>query len=450
MQKALISFILSLALFGLAAVSPAEQTALTLRDAIGLGLKSNPELRAFHNSVYAEKEGIGAAKSALLPKITLEERFMRTTNPTFAFSSKLNQERFAQADFAIQNLNNPAAINDYQTSISVEQPLFVKKAYVGLKMAREEYSARLEDLSRKKEEVAFNIVRTYLSVNTASEFVEVSKKGVEDAKEHLRIAQLRYDSKLGLYSDVLRASTGLTGAEQRLVSAEKNLLVAKRALGLLLGLSEPVAASEEPKALALKEIDYYKNASLARNDVKSLEKHYENARNNIDLARSDYFPVVGIGGSYQINDHAVPLGSEGESWTVTAFLRWNIFDGTLRSHETSRANYKAAEAREYLDGLRKSVSFRVYEAYLRAEEARKNLELAASALATAEEGARLVTLRYENSLSPVIELLDAQLSLDNARSASAAGKNEYMSALAALSYESGTIFNDLDIAASAD
>lgn len=450
MRKVLISLILTLTLLGTTGPASAEVKSVTLREAIELGLKDNPELKAFRNSVYAEKENIGVARSGLLPKITFEERFMRTTNPTFAFSSKLNQERFAQADFAIQDLNNPAAINDYQTSISVEQPLFVRKANVGLKMAKEEYSASLVDFTRKKEEVVFNIVRTYLMVNTAREFVGVANKGIEDAKEHLRLATLRYDSGLGLYSDVLRASTGLTEAEQKLVSAGKSLNVAMRALGLLLGLSESVAAAEVSERFVLKDMDYYENGSLTRNDVRSSEKRYENARNNIDLAKSDYFPVLGIGGSYQVNDHRAPLGAEGDSWTVSAFLRWNVFDGTLRRYETSRANYKAAEAREYLEGLKKSVSFRVYSAYLGAVEAQKNLELAEKALKTAEEGARLVKLRYENSLSPVIDLLDAQLSLDNARANLTARKNDSLTAIANLYYESGTIFEDLDIKASAD
>lgn len=450
MRKVIFTLILALSLPGTALRASAEIRSVTLGEAIEEGLRDNPGIKAFQNSVYAEKENIGVARSTLLPKITFEERFMRTTNPTFAFSSKLNQERFAQSDFAIQNLNNPAATSDYQTSVSVEQPLFVRKANVGLKMAREEYSASLVDLTRKKEEVAFNIVKTYLMVETAGEFVEVAKKGVEDAEEHLRLATLRYDSKLGLYSDVLRASTGLTGAEQRLVSAEKDLNVGRLALGLLMGLSEPVASKGAPDGFVIRNIDYYRNGSLSRNDIKSLEKRYENARNGIDLARADYFPVLGVGGSYQVNDHRAPFGTEGDSWTVSAFLRWNIFDGTLRRYETSKAGYKAAEVREHLEGLKKSVSFRVYSAYLGAVEAQKNLELAGKSLKTAEEGARLVKLRYENSLSPLVDLLDAQLSLDNARAGYTARKNALLTAIANLSYESGTIFEDLGIKASSN
>ena len=60
-------------------------------------------------------------------------------------------------------------------------------------------------------------------------------------------------------------------------------------------------------------------------------------------------------------------------------------------------------------------AFQVFESFLGVEEAGKNSELAKSALVTAEEGQRLVRIRYENSLSPLVDLLDAQMSLDQAR-----------------------------------
>lgn len=429
-----------------ASVSPAfAERTLTLIDALELGLKGNPELRAMTSSVEAGKDDIGIARSNLLPKIVFEERFMRTTNPTFAFSSKLNQERFSSSDFAIESLNHPQAINDFQTSVTIEQPLYVRKANIGLEMARKEYSAKREDLSRKKEEVALNIFKTFIMVNTSAGFVTVAEKGIEDAKEHLRLANARYDTGLGLYSDVLRASTALTEAEQRLISARKNNSVSKRALGLLLGLSEDVNISGMLPELPYNTINYYNDASSERRDVKSLSTRYENARNNIELARSDYFPMLGLGGSYQLNDHNHPLGAEGDSWQVSAFLRWNIFDGTQRKYESSKARHKANEAFEYLNGLKKAVSYKVYEAYLGVEEAKKNSELSSSAVKTAEEGERLIRVRYENSLSPIIDLIDASLSLDNARANLVSKTNEYLLSLANLSYESGLILKDLDV-----
>jgi outer membrane protein TolC len=128
-----------------------------------------------------------------------------------------------------------------------------------------------------------------------------------------------------------------------------------------------------------------------------------------------------------------------------AFLRWDLFNGMKREHERSRAKYKVNETEEYLQGVKKAVSFKVFSAYLSVEEARKNLELSGAALKSAEEGTRLVKVRYEKALSPLVDLLDAQVSLDNARASAVARENEYRMAIAALSYESGTLFRDLHI-----
>jgi outer membrane protein TolC len=55
-------------------------------------------------------------------------------------------------------------------------------------------------------------------------------------------------------------------------------------------------------------------------------------------------------------------------------------------------------------------------------------------------------MRYENSFSPIVDLLDAQVVLDRARVGLIARENEYRVAVLNLGWESGTILKDLGIA----
>lgn len=436
----LFSFILCVLYLDLATA----KDTLSLKEAIEAALENNHEIRAMKDSVVAEKENIGIARSYLLLRLTFEERFMRTDNPTYGFMAKLNQERFAMEDFAIPSLNNPKAINDFQTSLSFEQPLFVRKATLGYDMSKREFMARNEEFKRKKEEIAFNVTRAYLTVLTSREYVKAAEKAVEDASEHLRIAEAREKAGLGLYSDILRAKTALIEAEQQVVSAKKNLALALRSLGLLIGRSAPVNIEEEITDIPVREIDYYIASSLSRKDLEAMRLRYENAKINIKAAQSGYLPMIGIGGSYQFNDHRNPFGSEGSSYQIVAFLRWKIFNGTKREHEIAKAMAKASEAGEYLEGLKKAIAFKIHEAYMNVNEAIKNRELATSALKSAEEGRRLVRIRYENGLSPLVDLLDAQVNVDHARANLIAMENSYRIATINLSYEGGTILNDLN------
>ncbi len=423
----------------------ASEKCVDLTEAINIAMEQNHEIRAFKHALSAHKEDIGIARSYLLPKIAFEERAVRTNNPPGVFMAKLNQERFSQADFDIHTLNSPKPITDLQTLFSIEQPLFVGKTFIGLSMAKKAYSAQSEYFNRKREEIALKVAQAYLDVHTAKEHASVAQKALEDAREHMRISEIRYKNGLGLYSDVLRTKTAVAEAEQRIVSTQKNMVVSKRMLGLLLGSSDAVDTGPGTVEIPFMDMDYYTSASLSRRDIKALQLQSENAKNSVKLAESQYLPTIGVGGAYQLNDHTRIFGSEGESWRLMATFRWELFDGTNREYQRSKALFKAAETESRLKGLKQYVAFKIHEAYLAVEEAGKNVELSQAALRTAEEGKRLVKTRFENSLSPVIDLLDVQLNLDHTRARAVTRQNEYRLSIINLSYESGTILKDLNI-----
>lgn len=422
-----------------------QDKGITIKEALRIALQENREMRAFENTVQAQKENIGIAKSYLLPRIGFEERAARTNNPPSTFMMKLNQQRFVMEDFALNNLNNPNIINDYQTLFTFEQPVFLMKSYLNFKIAKLEYTAKNEDYLRKKEEISFNVAQAYLRTHTSKGYLKVSDKGLEDAREHMRIAEIRYKNGLGLYSDCLRAKTALIEGEQKVISARKEFSVAKRWLGVLLGISTPVDVVDNDISIAVRERDYYSDSSDVRRDIASMKIRHKTAQTQVKMAESGYLPYIGIGGSYQLNDHKRAFGSEGNSWQVMAFLRWELFDGMNRESERKKAQFHMAEANERLEGLRELVAFKVEEAYQGVEEAKKNAELAIAALKSAEESHKLVKSRYENSLSPIVDLLDVQVHLNRARADVIARENDYKLAVINLSYESGGIMRDLEI-----
>lgn len=441
-----VAFILvTFSTFLLRVQAAAGSEAMSLKAAVAQALENNHEIIAFRNSLASHKEDIAIAQSNLMPKLTLEERYLRTNNPTYVFMSKLNQGRFAMGDFEIDALNNPGPESDFQTSLAIFQPLFAMQAAIGIDMSETAYAAKKEEFFRRQETLTLQVAQTYLMAQMAEEYVTVSQKAIDDAAEHLRIAKLSYANGLGLYADTLRAATALTEAEQQLVSAEKNLKVAQRSLGLLLGLEKPIKTLEGNLDIEVHDLEYYTRSAKARRDIQSMQLHFENARNNLKLNEAAFMPTLGVGSAYQLNDEEVPFGSDGESWQVFALFKWELFDGAKRRHEKQKAHYQIAETREHLEQLMDAAAFQVFESFLGVEEAHKNAELADAARITAEEGQRLVRIRYENSLSPLVDLLDAQVSLDQARTNVLVRHKEEQLALLKLCFESGIILQELGI-----
>lgn len=431
--------------FLLAGGSQAEEE-LTLKEAVNTALKENNQVKAKVWSVESRRSDKEIARSHLLPRITFEERFSRTNNPTYAFMAKLNQERFQSSDFAVDSLNDPDVIDNFMTVVSLEQPLYVRKAQVAFDMAGREVMASELELQRTKERVGFDVFQACVQVMIAREYETVAHKGLEDVREHQRIAEVRSEAGLGLYSDVLRARVAKAEAERAVVEAEKNAKVAGKLLGILIGKGEPVAvAPESVPVFSLSPYEVYQEASRKRADLKATESRYDTAQKGVKLAEADYFPVLGVGGSYQLDDHDNPFGAEGESWQVMAFLRVTLFDGLNRENQRAKAFRQAREAGEYLEGMKKQIDYEIYEAYLSVQEAEKKQALANAAAESAEEGMRLTSKRYENALVPLVSLLDAQASLDRARADVVAMRGRYLIALARLEFVSGRLLQVLEL-----
>lgn len=422
----------------------ASQKALTLKQALDAAMTGNPELRAMNKTLLASGEDTAIAWSYLLPKISFEERLVRTDTPAYAFSFKMNQERFSASDLmgAPDTFNHPGPVNDFQTALAIEQAVFAPKAYIGIDMAKKERFAKTEELERKKEEVALKMVKTYFGVGTAKAFLSAAEKAIEDMQLHLKIAELRYNNGLGTYSDVLRARVAMAAAQEKKISVIKNFETAKRALGLIMGLNESFDTSDGRPEIDLKDIGYYYGTTEVRKDVRAMESRVSNAANLLRIANAGYLPVLGVGASYQMNDHKKPFGAEGSSWQLAAFLRWELFDGMKREHEKRKAEHKIGEAEEYLRGMKKEIAFNIFQSYLSVQEAKEGLVLAHAALASAEEGMRLVNLRYENGLSTMVELLDTQAGLDASRAGVVGKESALLTAAADLWFQSGTIMKE--------
>ncbi|MDF1525702.1 MAG: TolC family protein [bacterium] len=438
MKKGIV--ILAAAVLFLPSAPRADVPQVGLQEAFQLALEQNPELVAMGNSVEAARERVGAAKSHLLPKVTLEERYMRTDNPTYAFSSKLNQSRFEDSDFVIDSLNHPEDIDDFMTSISIVQPLYSREASLGVDMARTQSEALDLDFGKSRKKVLLDVVEAFIGGATSRQFRDVAQKGLEDAISHLEIARSRVEAGLGLESDLLRAEVSVKEMEERLVSAQKNTSLANRTLGLILGQDGPVEAAGEVIPMPdLKPVEYYEEASSSRDDLLAMAKRVHNARLNIDMSAARFSPTAGLGGSYQINSHQFPLDEEGSSYQVSAFIRWDIYNGGLKGHAGSDARFSLLEAEAYYNGLKKEIIFRINQAYLNVQEASRGKELASSRLSLADETVRLMEKRYENSLATVVELLDAQTSLDSARADLVAKTNSQLIFLARLMFQSNLI-----------
>jgi len=413
--------------------------------AVARALSNNASVLGAEEEAIAARNNADAARGHLLPSVRFDEKFVRTTVPAEAFALKLNQGMLLSSDFAdVSNFNSPPPRNDFIGILSLEQPLFAPKAYYGYGMAKVEADAKGHDLYRRKEDAVYRVVAAVLDIVTARQFVEVADQGLSDAREYLRIAETLEAAGMGLTSDVLRAKVAVASAEGAKVTAGNRLEIARRRLALAMGEpgAPPVDVTGPPPEFPDPGTPLDDGTgTTGRADLLASSLRVANAGSNVELRKSGYLPDVGFAAAYQVDAEDSPFSPDNRSWRVGVGLTWNLFDGMRREAEVGKAVSERRRAQAYDRGVRDQAAFEAAQADLGVKEATLRAEIARSALASAEEGVRLLTSRYENRLGRMVDLLDAQTALDAARAARIRSENDVRLSRAQRLYASGGLLS---------
>ncbi|MHB8056923.1 MAG: TolC family protein [Desulfuromonadaceae bacterium] len=438
-------FITSAVLLLSVAAAGAETLKLSLRDAIGMALENNNQIKAAGFNSHAARQGIDAANSRYLPVISFEETFAATNSPTNAFMMNLDEGRFSTTDF--DTINNPAARHDFKTALSIQQPLYVPSLSPLKSLAVKEAQKSELELEGMRQSIAFQVFFTYLDVQKADAQLKTTDKAVGDARENMRIAVVRTSTGVGLRSDELRSRTHLSMVEQQHISAQNNLILAKMKLAMLIGMPEEgayeISGFSDTIEVAPISDQVVREALDSRVEIKQSQADLEKSAAALRLAWSGYLPTVGAFAAYQLNAKDAPFPSDNEAWTAGVSLKWNVFEGFRTNSERRRALSGQSAAREMLESASKDVRFQLKESYVRRDEAAKRLEVTRNSVLDAEETVRLLTKRYENSLATMVELLDAQTALNQTRANMVDAEAGYALAGGRVYYMSGTFVKEI-------
>jgi outer membrane protein TolC len=425
----------------------AGEGSVTLKEAIHRSLERNNLLKAAEHRKKAAEHGVAASGSRWFPRIFLDESFSASNAPTRVFMMKLDQGRFTQNDFLLNNLNHPSSATDFRTAFSLEQPIFDLGIVYGTDMAVKEAEEQGLALDRRREEVAFTVFASYVEVQRARALLVAAEKAVHDAQEHRRLARVRNEAGMGLKSDELRAGTFLAEMEQQHITAGNNVVLAGMRLALATGgkagesldIIDPVAVPPHGR----ENEDFTAIALENRKDLREMEKAAEKAGVGVKMAGSAFLPTLYGSAGYQMNDRDLPFGRDNDSWIAGVNLRWELFDGLRRCDERARARSLENSAREYLAYQEREVAFQVRESLLRRDEAEKRLAVARASYRDAEEGVRLISKRFANSLATLVEVLDAQTALNRARASVVENETGCALATARVWYSAGIFLREV-------
>ncbi|HEX6905527.1 MAG TPA: TolC family protein, partial [Terriglobales bacterium] len=241
----------------LLAVTAAAQTPLSLQQAVSMALEKNPRRKMAVADQRAAAAGVQEARSGLLPRVGFTESATRGNDPVYVFGTRLRQERFTVADFALNRLNTPTPIGNFSSRFSGNWNLFDSFANVkSVARAKDLQRAAGRQLERADQETIFRVVQAYLGLLLAQKQQDVAEQSVKTAQAILDRSKARYESGVVVQSDLLSAQVRLAGRQEELIRARNNLAFAAAQLDTAMGvpadqqfqLSQALSQSTLPQA----------------------------------------------------------------------------------------------------------------------------------------------------------------------------------------------------------
>lgn len=395
----------------------AEQ--ITLEQAVETAIRNNPVLKAADSQVEAADAGVLRSASGFLPKVTLSETWGKTDNPLMVFGTKLNQEIVTQSDFNPAAINNPEAIANYNTRLSVIQPVFNGgKEYIGRAQAKLAKEASIQDRERTRQETVYNVIKAYYGLLLAKAHKDVAAQSLETSSANLKLADARYRAGAVLQSDLLRAKVQYAEVKEMLTRSQNSVRLAAAGLNFAMGVPQG-AEYEVAGTLTVQKLPVDLNIVLAdaaarRPDLAAMDLNRKNAEKSVTQARTDYLPSLNLMGQMDWNSENF-AGSDAKSWTVMAVLQWNLFDGLATQSKVKEAVATSSRIKSLEEQTRSAAELQARQAYFNVTASLDRIEATTSSVQEAEEGLRIVQKRYESGMTTLVDVLGAENALIRAR-----------------------------------
>ncbi|MGC9372292.1 MAG: TolC family protein [Thermovirgaceae bacterium] len=409
-----LAFLLALMAFGPGAgAGSKELPPLTVGKALELALKENPLIGAAQKRIEQEESRILQAASAKSPQLNMSLGYEETKNspeyPVFDRLTGQSTRYYAMAGF---RRTWRAALS---MNLLVSSGGSVENSVEARRLAKQAAQAELE---RTRQSVENQTASACYNLQRASARVEVAREALDLAAEHLRQTKAFYENGIVAKNEVLRVEVAHSDAKLKLIQAENALDTAWSTLERVVGVSlegryrlpEP---PEEPGGFLLP-VDSVDTAMANRPELKALERSRQSALAMAEAAMGETRPKILLTGeTYLVDDEFFP--DPQDEWRVGISAVWTLHDGGKAKARAAEARASAEEFLFNLEDLRRSIVLEVKKAANDLEAARQRVNVARAQVASAEEDHRMALRRYAAQVGTNIDVLDARVALENAR-----------------------------------
>lgn len=394
-----------------------NHNVLTLKESIDLGIKNSKELKIVRSKMNALEAKVSEVNSQLLPQIKFQASYQRLSSiPPFEVSVP-----FIPAPIQI----SPVFLDSYNLKLSLQQPLFTGFRLWSLKSAaKSNYEAGTYEYRKELNDAALKIQNAFWNYYKAKQLKNLLEENLKRIQKHLEDTRNYLANQLATKNDVLKLEVLYSNTKLQLIDAENNIDIARSNFNKILGLPLEVATDIDARTIDTTFVNYkldelIDRAKENRNELKSLQSRVNASTKGITAANSGWYPSIYLIGNYYYskpNPRIFPAESKfKDTWDVGVSLQWDLWNWGYTSSLVTQAEEQKIQVETALSQLKDAVELEVYQAYLSYNRAGDKIKVSQTVVEQADENYRTIQLKYDQQLATSTDLIDAEVSLLQAK-----------------------------------
>jgi outer membrane protein len=420
---------------------------LTLREAVEMALKRNPEVLLAEEQVTEVQGKIGEVRAEAFPQLTLEGSGLRMRDP-----SVLNSGSFDNVPPEFRAALIPQAVNLFNLAVTVRQPIYTAgKVRNAIKLADQGKQEKEAGLEGARQRVTFKVFQAFHDLLLAQENQGVIRATYQQRQQHLEQARSRFSQGVATEIDVLRSQVNVANLEPELIRAENRVRMARSALNslIMLDINAPtrIMGQLEFRPMPPPELSREQARALEiRPEVEVARHQVEEARLLLALAQAQNKLSVDMdaGWGHSAREPLNFMKNEYARWNLTFSFKLPFYDGGRKAGMLVQAQSRLRSAEHNLLQLQNSVRLEVKAACDELESSARAIEAARLSVTQAEKVLGMMQSNYQYGAATTLDVVDSQTAVAVSRNTQIVATYEYDMAKARLRLAQGAPILDVE------
>ena len=421
-----------------ASASAGAPLTITLQDALVRARANDPQYHSSVTDAAVAREERVQARAALLPNISYNNSFIYTEGsgqpPVCAIAATCPTSRYIANNGVHEYLSQGNA----HQAVSMTNFADYRRSSATLAQAR----AKAEIATRG---LLVTVTQAYYGLVVAQRKYATAERAATEAEKFLKISQQLQSGGEVARADVVKATIQTQQQQRNLQEAQLDMQRSRLDLAVLLfsdwnenfNVVDDLQTPEPLPGFTEVEVAGKKNNPQLAAALAGLAA----ANHQVTAAWGGLLPSLSVDYFYGIDANQFAVRTDGFrnlGYSAVASLQIPIFNWGADRSKLKQAELRRDQARIELSHEQRQLLSHLREFYEEASAARSEMESLASSAEMAADSLRLTNLRYQAGESTVLEIVDAQNTLTQARNAYDDGQVRYRVAIANLQTLTGS------------